>query len=264
MSLDQIIFTVSQFDEIVAMFAIYFRTSGRLAVRNSNRGGRILAVGFYGDTPRIPSGVNRVTFDGLTVAESRRNRHRRREHMTATGARWTGRRLERHGVNEHARRVQQLSSGGRPCCRSGGLLVLGARVLPLFGKTAAAAARSRARKIDGGLLRGEGSEMALERGGGLPNEYRNIARVNLKAAKQKGNSRQRGTIYRRRRQFSRYMRRSIKGREITIRKVTEGTVSHSNTDIKIYFRGFFPWICHDKLQNLFSHFILTAEPKDRA
>lgn len=106
-----------------------------------------------------------MTFDGLTVAESRRDRRRRREHMTATGARRTGRRWERHGVNEHARRVQQLSSGGRPCCRSGGLFVLGARVLPLFGKTAvaaAAAARSRARKIDGGLLRGKDSEMALE------------------------------------------------------------------------------------------------------
>lgn len=71
----------------------------------------------------------------------------------------------------------------------GGLLVLGARVLPLFGKTAAAAAaRSRARKIDGGLLHGKGGEMALEwkgEEGGCRAKYRNIARVNLEAAKQK-------------------------------------------------------------------------------
>lgn len=116
------VFTMSWIDEIVALFAIYtFTRAARLAVRNSNRGGSNLgSPGFYEDTPRIPNSVNRVTFDGLTVAESRRNRRRRREHMTATGARRTGRRWERHGVNEHARRVQQLSSGGRPCCRSGG------------------------------------------------------------------------------------------------------------------------------------------------
>lgn len=87
--LDKRIFTVSQIDEIVAMFAIYFRTRSPPGTRN--RGGRILAAGFYEDTSRILSGVNRVTFDELIVAESRRNRHRRREHMTATGARDTER-----------------------------------------------------------------------------------------------------------------------------------------------------------------------------
>lgn len=205
MSLDQVIFTVSQIDEVVAMFAIYFCRSGGFSLSGTRTpGGWILAAGFYEDTPGISSGVNRVTFDGtLTVAESRRNRRRRREHMTATGARRTGRprRWERHGVNEHARRVQQLSSGGRPCCRSGGCSVLGVRVLPLFGKTAAAAvaARSRAWKIDsGGLLRSEGSEMALaelNRGDSRTNGYRNIARVNLEAVKQKVTRGRVGTIY---------------------------------------------------------------------
>lgn len=112
------IFTVLQIDEIVAM---YFRASGKARCQELESWGvESWQPGFYEDTPRIPNSVNRVTFDGLTVAESRRNRRRRREHMTATGARRTGRRWERHGVNEHARRVQQLSSGGRPCCRSGG------------------------------------------------------------------------------------------------------------------------------------------------
>ena len=79
------IFTVSQIDEIVVMFAIYFRTSGWLASRTRLVESWQQAI--YEDTPQIPSGVNRVTFDGLTVAESRCNRRRRREHMTATGAR---------------------------------------------------------------------------------------------------------------------------------------------------------------------------------
>jgi len=64
------------------------------------------------------------------------------------------------------------------------------RVLPLFGKTAAAAAaaaaaaRSRARKIDGGCFTARVARWRLNERG-LPNEYRNIARVNLEAAKQK-------------------------------------------------------------------------------
>lgn len=129
-------------------------------------------AGFYEVAPKIRSGISRVTLDTLTVAESRRNRGRRRaRHMTPTGATPNGTPM-RHGVNEQARRVQQLSFGDRPCCvEVGGLIVLGARVLSLFGKAVAAVARSRARKIDGGLLRDRGGEMALNRG--LSNIYRN-------------------------------------------------------------------------------------------
>lgn len=62
--------------------------------------------------------------------------------------------------------------------------MLGVRVLPLFGKTAAATARSRARKIDGGCFAARIARWRLNERG-LPNEYRNIARVNLEAVKQK-------------------------------------------------------------------------------
>lgn len=86
-----------------------------------------------------------------------------------------------------------------------------------------------------------------EGGGALPNEYRNIARVNLEAAKQKLEG---GRLYRTQKTI-RWMHKKIgsitgggeggrAGREITIRKVTQGTASHSNTDIKIHFGGFFP------------------------
>lgn len=123
-------------------------------------------VGFYEDTPKIRSGISRVTLDALTVAESRRNRGRRRaRHMTPTGATSNGTPM-RHGVNEQARRVQQLLFGDRPCCvEVGGLIAPGARVLSLFGKAAAAAAaRSCAWKIDGGVASRQGWRDGAEQG----------------------------------------------------------------------------------------------------
>lgn len=187
---------MSQIDEIVATFGIYFHRSGRLAVRNSNRGGRILTAGFYEDTPGIPSGVNRVTYDGLTVAESRRNRRRRREHMTATGApRRTGRRWERHGVNEHARRVQQLSSGGRPCCRSGGCSCWKRESFPyLVKRRRRRHARARGKSM-GGCFVARVARWRLN--GGVAERLSKYRSCKFRSGKTKGSSRrQQGTIYR--------------------------------------------------------------------
>jgi len=115
------------------------------------------------------------------------------------------------------------------------------RVLPLFGKTAAAAAaaaaRSRARKIDGGCFTARVARWRLNERG-LPNEYRNIARVNLEAAKQKvardndlSNVEENNLVDAREDRID----NKKNCEEITIRKVTEGTVSHFDTNIKIYF-----------------------------
>lgn len=90
--------------------------------------------------------------------------------------------------------------------------MLGARVLPLFGKTAAAA-RSRARKIDGGLVREEGGEMALEQR--IAERVSKYRWYKFRSGKTKGEARGSAErfIERKRRQFGRYARRSDRGRD---------------------------------------------------
>lgn len=78
---------------MVVIFVTYSLTSNGTeqqarSWRNSSLG---ILAGFYENSPGILCGaISCVTFDALTVAESRRNRRRRREHMTPTGARRTG------------------------------------------------------------------------------------------------------------------------------------------------------------------------------
>jgi len=138
----------------------------RRARRSSAKSYGWIVFFFYEDTPRIPSSLvaRTMTVDAHAVAESRRDRNRPRGHMTLTGARWTigdagasrGQRAGKASATTVIRRPAMLRVGG---CSPG------ARVLPLFGKTAAAAAAARlcARKIDGGCF-GEGNEMALDGG----------------------------------------------------------------------------------------------------
>lgn len=139
-------------------------------------------AGFYEDTAPVASGrVGRVTFDALTVAESRRNRARRRGHMTPTGARRTGRRCVAgstsrrgecnncHPVNGHV--------AGRGVARSA------RESFPYLVKSGGGGDGTLARLENRwGLFRAEDVKMALGRG--LPSErHQNPACVNLEAAK---------------------------------------------------------------------------------